>query len=47
MVSPVHANFIVNTGKATAADIISLMQLVQKEVLQQFGVSLEPEVRIF
>ena len=47
MVSPVHANFIVNTGKATAADIIGLMQQVQETVFQQFGIKLEPEVQIF
>jgi UDP-N-acetylmuramate dehydrogenase len=47
MVSPVHANFIVNTGGASATDIIELMQLVQQQVFRQFGVHLEPEVRIF
>jgi len=46
MVSPVHANFIVNTGRATAADIVSLMRQVQDAVFQQFGVWLEPEVQI-
>ena len=47
MVSPVHANFIVNTGRATAADIVGLMHQVQETVYQQFGVRLEPEVQIF
>ena len=47
MVSPVHANFIVNTGGATAADIMALMQRVQKGVFDRFGVRLEPEVQIF
>ena len=47
MVSNVHANFIVNTGQATAADIVALMQQVQDVVFQQFGVRLEPEVQIF
>jgi UDP-N-acetylmuramate dehydrogenase len=46
MVSPVHANFIVNTGKATATDIVQLMERVQTEVWQRFSVSLEPEVQI-
>jgi len=46
MVSPDHANFIVNTGRATASDIVALMQLVQDRVFQQFGVRLEPEVQI-
>ena len=46
MVSPVHANFIVNTGGATAADIIRLTQLIQKKVYGKFGINLEPEVKI-
>ena len=46
MVSPVHANFIVNTGQATAGDIVRLMKKVQKAVFKQFGVMLEPEVQI-
>lgn len=45
-VSQVHANFIVNTGGATAADIEELMQCVQEGVEKQQGVSLETEVRI-
>lgn len=46
MVSPVHANFIVNTGKSSATDILTLMEQVQETVLQKFAVSLEPEVEI-
>jgi len=46
MVSPVHANFIVNTGGATAVEIIGLMEVVQEKVYQRFGVRLEPEVQI-
>ena len=45
-VSQVHANFIVNTGGATAADVEDLMQRVHKGVEQQQGVTLETEVRI-
>lgn len=47
MVSPQHANFIVNTGGAVPEDIIGLMQEVRQKVLQQSGVLLEPEVHIF
>ncbi len=48
MVSPVHANFIVNDGgEATAADILELMHKVQEKVKQQTGIFLEPEVHIF
>lgn len=45
-VSPLHAGFIVNTGGATAQDIIDLMIIVQNTVKDEFGVWLEPEVRI-
>ncbi len=45
-VSPKHSGFIVNTGCATASDIIALMHVVQATVLDQFGVMIEPEVRI-
>ncbi len=45
-VSPLHAGFIVNTGGATATDILELMRVVQNIVRDKFGVSLEPEVRI-
>lgn len=43
-VSPKHANFIINTGAATAADIEALISHVQTEVERRFGVRLEPEV---
>jgi UDP-N-acetylmuramate dehydrogenase len=45
-VSPMHANFIVNTGGATAADIESLIELVVERVGARHGVRLVPEVRI-
>ena len=45
-VSEKHANFIVNTGEATAADIEALIERVQAEVERVHGVRLEPEVRI-
>jgi UDP-N-acetylenolpyruvoylglucosamine reductase len=46
-VSPVHANFIVNRGSATSADIIALMRLVRERVKRAKGVDLEPEVLLF
>ena len=46
MVSPKHANFIVNTGSATAADIETLIRSVQEAVREQCGVELQLEVRI-
>lgn len=44
-VSEKHCGFVVNTGNATAADVRELMRQVQEKVQEQFGVSLEPEVR--
>jgi UDP-N-acetylmuramate dehydrogenase len=43
-VSPKHANFIVNVGGATAADLEAVIRHVQAQVLQQFGVQLRTEV---
>jgi UDP-N-acetylmuramate dehydrogenase len=45
-VSEKHANFILNHGGATAADIERLMEEVRAEVQRRFGVELTPEVRI-
>jgi UDP-N-acetylmuramate dehydrogenase len=45
-VSPMHANYFVNTGEATAADVRGLMVEVQRRVEQAFGARLEPEVKI-
>ena len=44
-VSTVHANFIVNTGNATAVDINQLIELVQDRVEQRHAVRLHPEVK--
>ena len=45
-ISRKHANFIVNTGGASAADIEALIELAQNTVREKFGVELEREVRI-
>jgi UDP-N-acetylmuramate dehydrogenase len=45
-VSPKHANFIVNVGNASAADIEALIEHVRSTVLARTGVALEREVRI-
>ena len=45
-VSDVHANFIVNRGGGTAADVISLVRRVQEKVQQTFGIEMAMEVRI-
>jgi UDP-N-acetylmuramate dehydrogenase len=41
-----HANFIVNTGTATAADIEALIERIIERVEAKHGVRLVPEVRI-
>jgi UDP-N-acetylmuramate dehydrogenase len=45
-ISAKHANFIVNRGGATAADVLALMQLASDRVQAQLGLRLEPELRI-
>ena len=45
-VSPKHANFIINTGNATATDIEELIEHVRQTVIEQHGVELRHEVRI-
>ena len=46
MVSPKHAGFIVNTGGATAHDVLSLMEQVRAKVLDVHGIELESEIQI-
>jgi UDP-N-acetylenolpyruvoylglucosamine reductase len=43
-VSPTHANFLVNSGAAQAADFIALMRTVRAEVKSRQGVELQPEI---
>ncbi len=44
-ISPVHANFIVNTDHATARDVCTLIKMVQTKVYEAYGIELTPEVR--
>jgi len=46
MVSDLHANFIVNLGKARAREVIDLIEWVERKVYQEKGVSLEREVKV-
>lgn len=46
MVSPKHANFIVNLGRASCKDVLGLMEVIQEKVRERTGVFLEPEVRV-
>ena len=45
-VSPMHANYFVNTGGATAADVRGLIALARRTVRERFGAALETEVKI-
>ncbi len=45
-VSDKHANFIVNTGDATAKEILDLMWVCRREVKERFGIDLVPEVEV-
>ncbi len=45
-ISPRHANFIVNTGGASAADVVGLIALARRTVRERFGVELELEVEL-
>jgi UDP-N-acetylmuramate dehydrogenase len=46
VVSDLHANFILNLGKATTKDVIDLMEWVEKKVYEEKGVTLEREVKV-
>lgn len=45
-VSEKHSGFIINTGNATASDVLSLIDLVKKTVKEKTGVSLECEIKV-
>ena len=45
MVSEKHTNFLINTGKASAADIEALGEEVRRRVSDRFGITLEWEIR--
>jgi UDP-N-acetylmuramate dehydrogenase len=45
-VSDRHANFIMNMGKASAKDVLQLMEIITQTVLETHGVRLEPEIKI-
>ncbi len=46
-VSPVHANFIVNRGRASGADVLELVRRIRARVRQVKGVDLQPEVLLY
>ncbi|ODS33420.1 MAG: UDP-N-acetylenolpyruvoylglucosamine reductase [Candidatus Scalindua rubra] len=47
IVSKKHANFIVNTGNATSADILELIRIIKETIKKKYNVSLEQEIQIW
>jgi UDP-N-acetylmuramate dehydrogenase len=45
-ISRQHANFFINRGQATAADIYTLIQIARSKVAEQFGLNLELEIEL-
>ena len=45
MMSPLHANFMINTGEATAADLEGLGEAIRADVKAKFGIELEWEIK--
>lgn len=45
-ISEKHAGFIVNTGGAAAKDVLDLIKYAQDKVFENFGVKLEPEIKL-
>ncbi len=45
VVSDIHANYIVNTGGATATDVLRLTDIMRERVLREFGVEMELEIQ--
>ena len=46
-ISTVHANFIINRGGAKAKDVLKLIEKVKSKVFNKFGITLEPEIKIW
>lgn len=46
MISDTHANFILNTGTASARDVLELLQRMKTKVKEKFGIELEEEIQI-
>ncbi len=47
LVSRIHANFILNLGRAKAEDVLTLMGVIKEEVKRKTGMDLEPEIEIW
>jgi UDP-N-acetylmuramate dehydrogenase len=47
VISPLHANFIINQGGAKAKDVLKLMQKIREVVYNKFAITLEPEIVVW
>ncbi len=47
MVSTLHAGFIVNDGNATSEDVLRLIDIIKRKIIDNFGVELHTEIRYF
>lgn len=45
-ISPLHANFIVNTGSATASDYLKLTELIRQKIKDKYNINLEFEIKL-
>lgn len=45
-ISSKHAGFVINTGNATAKDVLELIEYVQKIIYEKFNIEIEPEIEI-
>lgn len=45
-ISTLHANFIVNTGQATAQDVLTLIDKIRAIIVEKYNVELVPEVMV-
>ena len=46
-ISPLHGNFIINEGQATAKDVLSLIGLIKDKIKEKFQINLETEIKIY
>lgn len=47
LVSPLHAGFIINQGKAKSSEVITLIEIIKREVFKKYGINLNCEIEIW
>jgi UDP-N-acetylmuramate dehydrogenase len=45
-ISPLHGNFFINMGRASACDFHQLIELTKRTVAEKFGIALELEIQL-